>query len=390
MRITFFCAACLSLSWLCEGQTIRVRNTLATDRQMETVSIPASKLSKTTLATRHIQAIDAKTGEKLQTQWIDIDGDSVAEELIFQVTLASREEKRFMLRQAAGPGNAESPRAYSRFVPERTDDYAWENDKVAFRTYGPTAQQLVEEGKPGGTLSSGIDCWLKRVSHPVIDAWYRKNATGGSYHKDTGEGLDNYHVGASRGCGGIGVWMHDSLYVSKNFVRYKTIARGPIRTIFELTYAPWMADDIVVTEKKRISLDVGSQLSRFEVTLQTATPLPNVAVGITLHEKRGKTYADTLHGVFSYWEPLDDSELGTGVVTDANHVRYTDYRTGKKDLSQLYAIIKPEHATQVYYAGFGWKKAGRFANAEAWKNYLQQFAQQLRSPVEVEIERDKR
>lgn len=335
-------------------------------------------------ATRHLQIKDVRSGERLHTQWIDIDGDSVAEELIFQVTLASREEKRFVLERATVE-NKTSVHTYSRFVPERTDDYAWENDLVAFRTYGPQAQQLAEERKPGGTLSSGIDCWLKRVSYPVIDSWYKKNATGGSYHKDTGEGLDNYHVGASRGCGGLGVWIRDSLYVSKNFVSYKTIAQGPIRTIFELTYAPWMADGVVVTEKKRISLDLGSQLSRFEVTLQTAAALPNVTIGITLHEKKGETYADTLQGVFSYWEPLDDSELGTGVVVDARHVSSIDYRTRKKDLSQLYVILKPEHAAAVYYAGFGWKKAGRFASAEAWKNYLREFARQLKSPPEVTI-----
>ncbi|MFP3822536.1 DUF4861 family protein, partial [Bacillus sp. SIMBA_008] len=48
---------------------------------------------------------------------------------------------------------------YARFVPERIDDFAWENERVAFRTYGPEAQRLVDEGKEGGTLSSGIDIW---------------------------------------------------------------------------------------------------------------------------------------------------------------------------------------------------------------------------------------
>jgi len=385
MRSIFFCVTILFVAWFCEGQTIRVRNTLAIDRQPETISIPAGKLSKATRAAKQLQIRDVRSGERLKTQWIDIDGDGVAEELIFQVTLASREEKQFILEQVITTTDAQSPHTYSRFVPERTDDYAWENDLVAFRTYGPNAQQLVEAGKPGGTLSSGIDCWLKRVPYPVIDAWYKKNATGGSYHKDTGEGLDNYHVGASRGCGGLGVWTHDSLYVSKNFVSYKTIAQGPIRTIFELIYAPWMADGIAVTEKKRISLDLGSQLSRFEVTLQAATPPPNVTVGITLHDKKGETYADTTQGVFSYWEPLDDSELGTGVVVDARRVSSVDYRTCKKDLSQLYVILKPEYAATVYYAGFGWKKAGRFASSEAWKDYLRQFARQLKSPPEVTI-----
>jgi len=384
MRILFICSALTGLCTFCHAQTIGVRNTLAKDRQPETVSIPAGKLSTILRAAKALQVKDLRTGEIFPTQWIDLDGDGTAEELIFQVTLQASERKRFKLEQATAPQAVGTAHTYARFVPERIDDYAWENDRVAFRTYGPKAQQLIEEGKPGGTLSSGIDCWLKRVPYPVIDAWYKKNAGGGSYHKDTGEGLDNYDVGASRGCGGLGVWIDDSLYVSKNFINYKTITSGPIRSIFELTYAPWMANGVMVTETKRISLDLGSQLSRFEVMLQTTEALPNITVGITLHDKRGQTYSDTVRGVFSYWEPLDDSELGTGIVIDAAHVTSCDYRTLKKGLSQLYAIIKPERPV-VYYAGFGWKKAGRFSTADAWKSYLQQFAEQLKSPLEVTI-----
>ena len=68
---------------------------------------------------------------------------------------------------------------YSRIVPERIDDYAWENDKVAFRTYGPAAQKLVEQGKKGGIISSGIDCWLKKVNYPVINKWYNDSEEKG-------------------------------------------------------------------------------------------------------------------------------------------------------------------------------------------------------------------
>ena len=57
-----------------------------------------------------------------------------------------------------------TPRAYARLVPERKDDLAWENDKVAFRVYGPALRS--------GPEDSGIDVWCKRVARPVIDKWY--------------------------------------------------------------------------------------------------------------------------------------------------------------------------------------------------------------------------
>ncbi len=89
----------------------------------------------------------------------------------------------------------DTPVTYCRFVPERVDDFAWENDKIAFRAYGPALHDKAED--------SGFDCWLKRVDYPIINKWYKENAAGKSYHKDYGEGYDPYKAGSSRGCGGV-------------------------------------------------------------------------------------------------------------------------------------------------------------------------------------------
>ena len=229
-----------------------------------------------------------------------------------------------------------------------------------------------------------MDCWLKRVAYPVIDKWYAGSVLkSGFYHKDIGEGYDPYHVGTSRGCGGIGVWDNDQLYVSKNFVSYKTLATGPIRTVFELSYAPWPANGRTVTEKKRISLDLGSHMTRYEELLSSSQPLPNCTIGLTLHQQQGTVRADPKAGWFRYWEPVDDSELGTGVViTPADLLQFTDYRTAQKDLSQLHILTKPRPAL-VYYAGFGWTKGGQFHSAAEWDAYLADFARRLASPLEV-------
>jgi hypothetical protein len=276
---------------------------------------------------------------------------------------------------------------YSRFVPERTDDYTWENDRVAFRTYGPVAQQLVEQGKPGGTLTSGIDAWLKKVDYSVIDSWYKKNQdSAGYYHIDHGEGYDPYHVGASRGLGGLGVWDQDSLYVSRNFTGYKKLAEGPIRTIFELTYAPWQANGRTVTEKKRISLDLGSNLSRHEVSLEGDKPLSNVTLGITLHDKKGAVKANKAQGWFRYWEPMDDAWLGTGLVIASTQVQdYKDHRVSTPDQSHLLVMARPGTGPLVYYAGFGWTKSGQFKTVAEWDQYLEAFASSVAHPVQVKI-----
>ena len=81
-----------------------------------------------------------------------------------------------------------TPRAVARFVPERKDDFAWENDLVAFRTYGPSLRP--------GPENSGIDCWFKRVPYPVMDKWYIEDRLklpcgiiAKPYHDDQGEGF---------------------------------------------------------------------------------------------------------------------------------------------------------------------------------------------------------
>jgi hypothetical protein len=362
---------------------VKVTNKLDLARR-EVISI---KLTDLTSDSSEVNWKATSGDEELLTQLVDTDGDSLLDELLIYVEMKPMQSRQISVTNSntevkQGLANA----TYSRFVPERIDDYAWENDLVAFRTYGPVAQQLVEQGKPGGTLSSGLDCWFKRVTYPVINKWYKKYSDGGTYHIDDGEGYDPYHVGKSRGCGGIGVWKDDSLYVSKNFVSYKEITNGPVRSVFELSYAPWIADNTLVSEKKRITIDLGNQLYKIEEIVTTDKLLPNLTVGITLHDGKGKTSVDTVNGIFSYWEPVDDSEVGTAVVIFPEYVQTAiDYRTNKKDLSHLYILAKPKILLS-YYTGFAWTKSAAITSEDSWKNYLNQFSQRLHSPLLIEVE----
>lgn len=373
-------------------KTFTVKNNLGIDRTAETVSIPVSEAEALVRAygVENILIRDGETDSLLITQALDNDADGTIDEILFQTNIKANAEKSFVLT-GARDGAAQQPeseiRTYSRFVPERTDDYTWENDRVAFRTYGPVAQQMVEQGTPGGTLTSGMDAWLKRVNYPIIDKWYKGYQDDPNfYHQDRGEGYDPYHVGASRGIGGIGVMVGDTLYVSRNFTDHKTIAEGPIRTVFELTYAPWQADGRTIQEKKRISLDLGSNMTRFENQLESDKPLPNATVGITLHEKKGDVKANPDQGWFRYWEPIDDAYLGTGIVLAPEMVQdYKDHRVDAKDQSHLYVMTKPEGSKVVYYAGFGWDKSGQFSSKEEWDQYLANFAKRVASPLEVKF-----
>jgi len=369
---------------------LNVKNNLDIERLNETIEVDL-KLIPNLLSKFNPDQLMIKDGGNNQivvSQLVDLDGNHVPDQLIFQSDFQPNEHKHFHIEGTNE--NIQMPKSsistYARFIPERIDDFAWENDKVAFRTYGPTAQAITESEKPGGTLSSGIDCWLKRVNYPIIDKWYKQDLEEGkSYHKDHGEGLDNYHVGASRGTGGIGIWQGEKLATSKNYQSWKLITNGPIRTIFELDYGTWDADGLQVKEIKRISIDLGSNLYKSTLLLGNYSELPNVTLGITLHEKMGEVKADDKAGWFRYLEPHDGSELSTAIVVNPSIIKeYRDHRVEEKDLSNLLVMCEPR-AELTYYAGFAWKKSAQFELPGGFDNYLKDFSNRLASPLVIEI-----
>lgn len=327
-------------------------------------------------------------GRLLVTQLLDENMDGSPDQLLFQASVSGLSKVTYTIftdPSETGRKTELVHTTYARFVPERIDDFAWENDKVAFRTYGPEAQRLVDEGKEGGTLSSGIDIWLKRVDYSIIDSWYAKNVKEpGYYHIEHGEGYDPYHVGYSRGNGGTGIWENDSLYTSKNFQKYKVIATGPLRTVFELQYPSW--SKYGVRETKRISLDLGSNFSKFENKISSDSKIPNYTIGITLHQEKGKAKLSPEKGIFRHWEPIDDSYVGEGIIIDPKTVKKSlDHRSKAADQSQILIVTQPKNNVSVYYAGFAWVKSGQVNSAEEWDALLQKQAEIIQSPLSVKI-----
>ncbi len=362
-------------------KTITITNNLAIDRDFETVEISKADLNLAENdSLESYGLLDSKEIPQI-IQYIDNNDDGKADVLLFQPSVNPNTHATFTLVKT--PQNDNSIEiCYSRFVPERTDDYTWENDKVAFRVFGPVAQKMFEDKVEGGTLSSGVDCWLKRVEYPIINKWYKEHTDGtGSYHEDTGEGLDNFHVGTSRGCGGVAVKIDTSYYISKNFTNYKTLTTGPIRTSFYIEYADWDAGGNLIKESRIVSLDRGQNLSKFEISLTGST---HFSVGLTLHDKKGETTKNKEKGWVSYWEAHDGSELGTAIVTQPESVTGIDiFKTDKKDLSNAFMQVKLDNNKAIYYTGFAWKKSKQFESQEAWQQYLNEFSEKLKSPLEV-------
>ena len=262
---------------------------------------------------------------------------------------------------------------------ERHDDFAWENDEVAFRIYG----QALETFEKEPLTSSTVDAWSKRTRRLVLNDWYLVD----DYHRDHGDGGDFYSAGRSRGCGGSGLVVEGALAVSKNFRSSRVLAAGPIRLVFEVAYPEWERPGLKATEVKRVTLDAGSHFNRFEsfYTVEGEGPI-TWAAGIRL-AKGVVPRVDRERGILRTWEHQgsygEDGWLGCGVVVDPAAVVDAKEEGG----NQLVVARTPRGQPPTWYAGSGWDRSGDFADVAAWDRHVDAFAARLRSPLKVEVVR---
>ena len=255
--------------------------------------------------------------------------------------------------------------AYGRFVPEREDDFTWENDKVAFRIYGPSSS--------GKGQVSGVDAWLKKVPYSIIDKRYAGHLQGVSYHEDHGEGYDPYHVGDSRGVVGTAIWIDGKPWPAVMYNSYEVLEVGADLVKFNVKYE-WDTPLGRVAESKTFSLALGDQLYTVQsvYTLDGEPAALPVAIGLTTHDGAAQATGNPEIGGISTWETIDDYGLGTGVllapdrVEDILHVESED-----KDASHVWLITSSDENGELNFrAGFAWEAAGEITSFKTWNKYL--------------------
>lgn len=269
-----------------------------------------------------------------------------------------------------------APRTFARFVPERSDDFAWENDLVAFRTYGPALRH--------GPENSGIDCWFKRVPYPIIDKWYMQDRlkleygkTNKPYHDDQGDGYDVYKVSDTRGCGGISAWADEQLYNSETYIAQRVIENTPERVVFELDYASDF-NGKVLRETKRITLIMGVRMfqsdSRFTLDGKPAENL-DVAIGLMPQVKGSTPVFKPQSGTMHVWETFDGNDLGTAVAIDPARVVKMTTHTDAAGQTQALCLAKTDENGAIrWFSGFGWSGQGDITTQEKWTEYLETFS----------------
>ncbi|MHA4895431.1 DUF4861 family protein [Pedobacter sp. PWIIR3] len=318
----------------------------------------------------NIRIFDANGGTEVPYQ-LEYLGMSTPQNLLLKITLPAGKTRA--MRITAGKPSLVVTNVYGRYVPERKDDFAWENDKIAFRMYGKALEATNEN-------AFGLDVWAKRTEKMVVDKWYKT----GDYHADHGYGLDYYSVGFTLGAGDIAPFIEGKVWFPKNYRSWKILDNGPIRFTFELGYDEWNAAGRKVKVVKRYALDAGSQLNRVEATFTfdgEQGQLPVVA-GIVLRKEQNPIVLKEKNGVAGYWEPEHgmDGTLGIGTIMLDEKSEMTS--TAEYLLTLINASTgKPV----VYYNGAAWSKAGHITSATQWFNYLNSFQQTLAQPLIVTI-----
>jgi hypothetical protein len=384
-----------------ERLTVTVSHDLDAARPSETIGVPWAEVNRVlpNALIQHIVVKDA-AGHVLPYQVTNVaplskDPKNIGVaygELLFQHSFdAGERNASFTVEKTEALQPVFPVKAYGRYVQERLDDFAWENDRIAHRIYGPALAAPAPPGSGKEVLeTSGIDIWFKRVDYPIVDRWYNKGHD--HYHKDEGEGLDMYNVGQTRGAGGTGVWSGGKLFTGGNWKSWKVLANGPVRAVFELTYDAWDANGIKVAEVKRFTVDAGHQLDQVESTF-SFTGADRLTVGVGLnktpankkHEPQISVARDKAGNALTQWVSLKASPngaYGTAVVLPAS-TGFTEDTLNELVL----ASVEPGKPLR-YWIGAAWDKAGRITSQDAWQAYVAAASARAAHPVKIALRAD--
>ena len=288
---------------------------------------------------------------------------------------------------------------HGQLHPERKDDFAWENDRGAYRVYGPALERSKER-------SYGIDVWTKNtpelvvddryyiedvVTIPRIDSLYRNNWHKRdslyriiSYHYDHGRGLDPYRVGASLGCGAPALMVGDSIVMPYCFERYEVLDEGPLRFTVRLVQSPRMVCGVKVVEHRQITLDKGSNFCKMMVSYSPPKQgeLEGVSLcsGVVLQPEDRESYVLGQNYV-SYTDPTDQPNVHQAPLYVAVLFPNSKVTTRRQDNHVLGVVGDNGSTSFSYYFGSAWARYDVRTEYE-WLSRIQWFLRSVQQPLQ--------
>lgn len=380
--------------------TVNVTNTLGTFRQ-EVVEIDAKTVFEKLAISggRQFQVYNA-VGQQVPYQ-ITHDG-----KVLIDAAVRPNGTATFTIKK--GTPNTFVNTCYGRMYPERVDDIAWENDRAAYRCYGPALQRT-------GERSFGNDVWVKNTPGLVIEQRYfiedgskakiaalkqtdpaaaKALEMATTYHYDQGNGLDCYKVGPTLGCGTPALMIGDSIVMPYCYKEYEILDNGPLRFSVRLVYntTSYKTDNNVV-ENRILTLDKNSNFNKMTVWYDGLTVPADIASGISLHSEDvdnvvlGKDY-------IQYADPTDNPKgqnfqifvgaLFPNGVSEIKKVMYANPVNG--NAGHTLGIVKDYKGGQkyTYYFGSAWSKYDCRTQAE-WQERVNSALANIKTPLTVEV-----
>ena len=356
--IVFMLASCSKpVSLVITNPSLLERNNTLAEISLADLGITAEQLQ--TMSIRDEQ------GNEVAYQLLDYDADKPASIVFLVDNIRGGMRREFTLRK-----RKPSPvpvLCTAQYVPERKDDFAWENDLAAYRMYGPA---LAAE-----TPSNGVDLWLKCTEKPVVAKFYDDDLHHSKpYHVNHGEGLDCYKVAHTLGCGGIAPYRDGKLCVGDHFADYSIILKEGLRVVFQLDYP---------THKLVVTCDAGALMNKAEVYVKDST-IAQMAAGIYLHDKLDNTSFSEQAGWVAYAE---------NAVSDAGEPQGRNYcavympeprETKVEDGHLLVVSNVPESRKLTYWFGGGWSQWHYPTDAD-WFSAIANTCHNALLPLQIKV-----
>lgn len=379
-----------------EARDIVIRISNSTDIQRhEIVELDAGKILSETCLDKGSLVVKNRIGQQLTLQYT-YDG-----KIIFDASVRPHSTTEYKITR--GVPVVDNVWVKGRFVPERKDDIVWENDRCAYRVYGPALQKT-------GEKAYGIDVWVKNTPELVADERYAldisgfqetmrlknagkeeeafENGLATTFHVDHGRGYDPYRVGPTLGCGAPALLCGDSLVMPHSWKEFEIMDNGPLRFTVALTYDKakdgW-------TEHRIISLDKGSNFNKVTVWYENLPQPTDVVGGVVIHEEDstafslGKNYVE-------YADPTDNMLGNTSQVYTAcvfpDGVDKTTYlpnaRVENGNTGHIIGIHRSLRSKEcfTYYFGAAWSKYDVRSQNE-WRLRIKEFINSKRHPLIV-------
>ena len=360
-------------------KTISVTNPSDDYRVNEPVLVPLSDLQKDVCDFSNLTLKD-KEGNEVAYQLVSYPEAS----LLFLATTKAHFSSKYTL--VKGKPAEVKPLVSARFVPERKDDFAWENNLAAYRMYGPA---LASENP-----SNGVDLWLKCTDELIVDSfYYREHELHLPYHVNYGKGLDCYKVAHTPGCGGWFPMVNCKPQIGTQYDRWEILDNGPLAVTFRLYYDHYPLADLDSTEIKAvvtITCVAHQQVCKADVSAAYPDSL-ELGAGIFLHTATSNPLipvagAPQLCVNGGYIAYAENAVSDAGDVQGRNYVAVVmpDMDRCFVEDNTLIAVSK-ETTNLTYWFGGGWSE-WQYPEDSDWFTQTAYTARLVRQPSTHKVE----